>query len=179
MKKWLILSTLSILFGFGILCAEVISWRVSGDGIPAAETGRPGIESPAQSGTTPANATGQDIVEQIAAMGETLTQKEEQVKALIAQNPDIVPSKAIESFRKAVASVYGSETAEQAQYEAITVRNFGDTKWKVSGVYRGSDDRGRQMEADWEMTVQIFLGGLQVVDTVLGDRRYSISQDDQ
>lgn len=104
---------------------------------------------------------------------ETASAKGEKIKADVARDRTILHPKAIEKFKEAIAQNYGTEIAEAAEYEVVRVKDFGDSKWEVHGIYRGEDDRGRQMEADWVVTMEVFMGGLQTTRTSLGDRRYA------
>lgn len=98
--------------------------------------------------------------------------KEEAIKREIAADRGVLHPKAIEQFKSAIETQFGTEVAKKAEYEVVRVKDFGDAKWEVHGLYRGLDGQGRKMEADWVVTMEVWGGNLQTMRTSLGERRY-------
>lgn len=111
-------------------------------------------------------------LEKIAENVQESDEREEKIKAEVSADRSLLHPKAIAAFKDAASKNFGSDVAKTATYEVVKVGDFGDEKWKVYGVYRGGDGEGRQMEADWVVTFEIFGGNLQTTRVKLADRRY-------
>ena len=119
---------------------------------------------------------GQSLRELFEKMGKTIEEideKEKQIEAEVAKDRAVLHPKAIESFKEAIETNWGTDVAEKGQYNVVKVKDFGDAKWEVYGIYNGADAEGKVMEADWVVTMEISMGKLQVTQTSLKERRYN------